>query len=1255
MPAQPPKPSRWPDGKAPATLDEFHVCAAASNVLTEDESRRVLDSLPESKRPANPKALATELVRADKLTRYQAGGILQGKIKYLSFGEYSILDTLGEGGMGQVLKAEHRRMKRVVALKIISSAAMKNPDAVRRFQREVHAAARLIHTNIVTAFDANEHEGIHFFVMEYVEGQDLSELVKSQGSLPVETAVHFILQAARGLAYAHGKGIIHRDIKPGNLLVDREGTVKILDMGLARFELGAEDGQDLTGAGQVMGTIDYMAPEQAADTRTADARSDIYSLGCTLYRLLTGDLLYAGDTMMKKLLAHREAPIPTLSEHRGDIPPALEAVFRKMVAKRPEDRQATMAQVVAELEGLRGELPASPAPPTHQGTVDLSPSEFLQAAISSGSKGGSAAVIKKPLAKSASLTEATENIRAGDTNSSGLTFLRSMAFESRKTPRQIRKPNPLADWIKRFPRRALIAAAAGGLAIILAGIVLLLPTTSGTVRIEINDPSIEVTVAESGYKIKGKTEEVTIRPGEHTLHVKTGELEFDTSKFVIGKGKNPAVRVELLADKVRVARENGGVIGEQVRAAATALPVPSTPSSNFALRFEGENDYVKIKSLFDDGSGPLTVEAWICPAEPPQNWATIAGNENSRGGAALRYAKSGFTFLKTQGDSNWWVSAHVPPGATKPMHVAGVRDGESLRIFVDGKLASAHVSRFEENSMDKPLRSFTIGSAGGGVTNFIGTIDEVRISKAARYTQEFTPPARFEPDQETLALYHFEDAAGERLTDSSGNGHHGTIIGGKWVSADRPVAPAPAGASPGVDLLAKVDLTRDIIEGSWQQDGKALLAPREGNPPGRNRLYLATSAPVPQEYDLSLTLSRREEPVKGWEAFHVGLVSGNTQVTFYIYGGKRALEFGLANIDGKPASQNGSLKQVGDWPLNKPAAVTIQVRRPEQKLALRALVEGAEVWRWEGQPQRLTPSWTAPESSRLFLGSSLACRIEAITLTPSGAAISADASASDSSIDPDRKAAEWILSIGGGFWAGTEQGQVYVDKAEKLPRERFPVLSVFLFDNQQLTDEGLKNLAGLKRITGVHPYNCPELTDEALKTLGSLTTLRQLNFNHCRQITNVGLAHLKNLAQLAMLRLFGCTRLTDACLNDIERFSNLTDLSLGRLSLSSASFRRLAKLSRLENLDLRETRITDADLESLSTLSKLKELRLGSTQVSDAGLAHLSALKSLARLEVPGTKVTPAGVAKLKAALPNCQIELEDSESASKSPAAPSK
>jgi hypothetical protein len=183
------KTARWPENRAPATLDEFHECLAISGLMSAEESRQFLAELPAGKQPSDPKALATELARAGKLTRYQAGAVLQGKLKFLSFGEYTIVEKLGQGGMGQVLKAEHRRMRRMVALKLMATASMKDPDAVRRFQREVHAAARLIHPNIVTAFDANEHEGVHFFVMEYVEGKDLGAVVKEKGPLPMKAAL----------------------------------------------------------------------------------------------------------------------------------------------------------------------------------------------------------------------------------------------------------------------------------------------------------------------------------------------------------------------------------------------------------------------------------------------------------------------------------------------------------------------------------------------------------------------------------------------------------------------------------------------------------------------------------------------------------------------------------------------------------------------------------------------------------------------------------------------------------------------------------------------------------------------------------------------------------------------------------------------------------------------------------------------------------------------------------------------------------
>ena len=292
-------------------------------------------------------------------------------------GEYRLLEKLGAGGMGEVYKALHTEMQRVVAVKVLPPGFVQDERAVARFKREIKAVASLSHPNIVQAFDAREVEGTRFLVMEYLEGLDLRDVAKRLGPLPIPEACELIRQAALGLQCAHEHGLVHRDIKPGNLMLTAQGQVKILDLGLARPQAEGGEGE-VTGTGEAMGTADYMAPEQAQDSRSVDIRADIYSLGCTLYRLIAGRPPFSGpkyDTAVKKLMGHIQDPVPPITRFRNDVPKRLEIVLGRLLAKDAAKRLATPADLAealvplsvgADLGGLysasTGKIPRPPAP-----------------------------------------------------------------------------------------------------------------------------------------------------------------------------------------------------------------------------------------------------------------------------------------------------------------------------------------------------------------------------------------------------------------------------------------------------------------------------------------------------------------------------------------------------------------------------------------------------------------------------------------------------------------------------------------------------------------------------------------------------------------------------------------------------------------------------------------------------------------------------------------------------------------------------
>ncbi|MBR5626235.1 MAG: serine/threonine protein kinase [Thermoguttaceae bacterium] len=295
--------------------------------------------------------VASELVKQGLITNWHVRQLMKKKHKGFYLRQYRILGHLGSGGMSTVYLAEHILMHRRVAIKVLPKKRLANSNYLDRFVREAQAIASLDHPHIVRAYDFDRLDDIHYIVMEYFEGENLRQLVEREGPLPFEDAVNYLRQAAEGLEHAHRLGIIHRDVKPENLLVNDKGNVKVLDLGLALLDETAFNHQlSSINEDKILGTADYLAPEQAIDSHNVDARADIYGLGGTLYFCLTGHSPFPNGTVSQRLLAHQREPVPSIFKDRPDAPQDLVDICEKMLAKKPADRFQSAHQLVLILE-----------------------------------------------------------------------------------------------------------------------------------------------------------------------------------------------------------------------------------------------------------------------------------------------------------------------------------------------------------------------------------------------------------------------------------------------------------------------------------------------------------------------------------------------------------------------------------------------------------------------------------------------------------------------------------------------------------------------------------------------------------------------------------------------------------------------------------------------------------------------------------------------------------------------------------------
>ncbi|MFO0998785.1 MAG: SUMF1/EgtB/PvdO family nonheme iron enzyme [Planctomycetaceae bacterium] len=665
-----------------------------------------------------------------------------------SLSDYQIRGVVGKGGMGVVVRARDKKLNRDVAIKFLVPELARHQAARERFLREARAAAAVRHDNVVTIYSVREVDGVPLLEMELIQGESLAERIQRTGPMSALEVARLAIQIARGLDAAHKKGLIHRDIKPGNILLEatEEATTplvsgaervfsraKITDFGLARVI----SEESLTNSGLIAGTPQYMSPEQA-EGKGIDRRSDLFSLGSVMYAMCAGRAPFHADSALGVLRQVSDFAPPSLHERNRKIPGWLLTVIERLMAKKPDDRFQSAGEVVEALSR-----------------------EYEIASKSPESKSGP------------SLTPGSEPVTAA-TVSGGA-----------------------AGWVR------LVATAL--LPIALFAAVFIIRTSKGEFVLTTQDPGISAQInAAGGLVVENKATKAsyTLMPGlnrlpngDYELIVTAPDgLELTTSRFQLrrfGGSVNATVTARPL---------NGAGAGSAARVEPKPLEMSdiavdsSAPSENQAIRFDGEKSYVSIPDLSRNGTVPYTLEAWILPSYRDEDEAVIVIS----GEAVLQLGKGYRGFYPIESDIP---VAHDMPVKTPQswVHVAIVVELNEVRFYVNGKI-SHQLPRLNQAGFRYRFRGTWLGAHPNlsdpdslGISYFFqGYLDEIRMSSVARYRDEFVPATQFECDVDTLALYHCDEGSGHELRDSSGHNHHGLAFDLNWDRHD--IADKYAGA-----------------------------------------------------------------------------------------------------------------------------------------------------------------------------------------------------------------------------------------------------------------------------------------------------------------------------------------------------------------------------------------------------------------------------------------------------------------------------